>query len=471
MYKRNSLQNLIASASRVRLPHLLIVAAALHLSFAIAVNVAGRYRLLPNNFDENGIGISFAADSAVYLNASIALVNTFERDGVLVWIKDSAPVHVKPYSLCYIVVGRLTGYTTLGAEPLNLFYYLLILSLVFALGRELFDRGTGILAAGITGLWPSLLLHTTQLLRDPLFLILFLVIILVCICWLTRTYSWQRGLLTGIAGGLAGLLVWLVRSQMWEVLLCAVFLSTAFLIIRQFLARRLIVGNLISSTLLCFIMIAVPAAGKAFNIYSYPAEQGMSGERANNSYPPVENNVSTDKPQAVAAQPTLPPGSPLPARIGFLRKKFLFIYPVAGSNIDTDVEFHSLTDILLYLPRAMVIGLFAPFPNMWFVSGMQVGLEGRLLSGFETFLIYLIEALAAFALWRSRKRLQAWLLLLISLVGLLALGLVVPNLAALYRMRYGFWLLLIVLGAEGLRQRFIQRTPKENELDKSPARL
>lgn len=457
----------MVSISRVRLLRLLILAAALHLSFAIAVNVAGRYRLLPNNFDENGIGISFAADSAAYLDSSIALVNKFKQDGVLAWVKDSAAVHVKLYSLCYVVVGRLTGYNTLGTEPLNLFYYLLILSLVFALGREVFDRATGILAAGITGLWPSLLLHTTQLLRDPLFLVMFLVIILVCTCWLTRTYSWRRGLLAAIAGGLASAMVWLVRSQMWEVLLCAVFLSAVFLIIRQFLARRLIAGNLIGSALLCFIMIAVPAAGKAFNIYSYPAEQGV----AKNSNPSGETYVLADKPQAVAAQPTLPPGSPLPARISFLRKKFLFLYPVAGSNIDTGVEFHKLTDILLYLPRALVIGLFAPFPNMWFTRGMQVGLEGRLLSGFETFLIYLIETLAAFALWRSRSRLQAWLLLLISLVGLLALGLVVPNLGALYRMRYSFWLLLIVLGAEGLRQLFIQDTPEENELDKNPAQL
>jgi hypothetical protein len=242
---------------------------------------------------------------------------------------------------------------------------------------------------------------------------------------------------------------------MWEVLLCAALLATAFLIIRQFRERRFLAGNLISSALLCCFMAAAPVAGKAFNLYSYPAEQGVSANRAR-SVPADGTAASTDNRPATPAQPTLPPGSPLPARVSFLRHKFISSYPGAGSNIDTDVEFHSLADILLYLPRALMIGLFAPFPNMWFARGVQTGLAGRLLSGFEMFLIYVIEALAAFAIWRRRDRLPAWLLLLISLAGMLALGLVVANLAALYRMRYGFWLLLIVLGAEGLRQIFHQ---------------
>jgi hypothetical protein len=103
---------------------------------------------------------------------------------------------------------------------------------------------------------------------------------------------------------------------------------------------------------------------------------------------------------------------------------------------------------------------------MWFTSGTQVGLSGRLLSGFETFLIYLIEILAALAIWRHRGSLRPWLLLMIILMGAVALGLVVANVAALYRMRFGFWLLLVVLGAEGLRQLTQTRSPvKKSEVN------
>lgn len=451
MRKQSSLSRLLAIAAGLSLLRLLIAAAILHLSFTAALMVMGRYAVLPDNLDRNGIGISFAADSTDYLNYCRWLVNKLESTGVSAWLKAEPGLHVKLYSLSYAVTGRWLGYNILGAEPLNLFYYLLILALVFALGREVFNREAGILAAGMAALWPSLLLHTTQLLRDPLFLILFLTIILISASWLTRDYSWQRGLLAGIAGGVASALVWLVRSQMWEVMLCAALISAAFLIIRQLRDRRLLAGNLISALLLCSFMIAAPAAGRALNIYSYPAEQGMAADRAK-SGTAGDANASTDDRQAKPAQPILPPGSPLPARVGFLRHKFLFLYQGAGSNIDTSVEFNSLSDILLYLPRAIMIGLFAPFPNMWFESGAQVGLEGRLLSGFETLLVYLLEILAVLAIWRWRKNLQPWLLLLIILMGAAALGLVVANIAALYRMRFGFWLLLIILGAEGLRQ-------------------
>jgi hypothetical protein len=458
MRKQSYFRKLIATASRLRLSRLLIAAAILHLSFAISIQVAGRYKLFPGTFNKAGVGISFSADCLSYLEFSDRLANTLEQEGIAAWVKAEPPLHVKPYSLSHVVLRRWLGYSTLTAEPVNLFYYLSILALVFALGREVFDRGTGILAAGITGLWPSLLLHSTQLLRDPLFLVMFLIIVLVCSSWLTRTYSWQRGLVVGIAGSAAGSLVWLVRSQMWEVLFCAALLSAVLLVIKQFRDRRLVAGNLIGAALLCSIMIAAPVAGKAFNLYSYPSEQPPPP-------PPSQSDTSgattasAYNRSAKTAPPKLPPGSPLPARVSFLRKKFISSYPGAGSNIDTDVEFHSLADILLYFPRALIIGLFAPFPNMWFVRGVQTGIEGRLLSGFETLLIYLIEALAVLALWRRRDTLSAWLLLSIILTGLLALGLVIPNLAALYRMRYGFWLLLIILGAEGLRQLFLPGSP------------
>ena len=86
---------------------------------------------------------------------------------------------------------------------------------------------------------------------------------------------------------------------------------------------------------------------------------------------------------------------------------------------------------------------------MWLTAGERVGAYGRLLSGIETFVMYVVEMLAVVGLWQSRRRLAPWLLLLIALACVTALGLVVINVAALYRMRYVFWMLLILLGAYG----------------------
>ena len=87
---------------------------------------------------------------------------------------------------------------------------------------------------------------------------------------------------------------------------------------------------------------------------------------------------------------------------------------------------------------------------MWFRPGKQVGYGGRIISGFETLLTYVIESMALFGLWSVRKELPAWLLVIVIGLGTVALGLVVNNIGAMYRLRYPFWVLIVILGAGGL---------------------
>jgi hypothetical protein len=62
---------------------------------------------------------------------------------------------------------------------------------------------------------------------------------------------------------------------------------------------------------------------------------------------------------------------------------------------------------------------------------------------------YVIELLAVLGLWRGRRRLPVWLLAAVCVIGITALGLLVPNVAILFRLRYLFMVLLIIPGAEG----------------------
>ena len=98
----------------------------------------------------------------------------------------------------------------------------------------------------------------------------------------------------------------------------------------------------------------------------------------------------------------------------------------------------------------MIVGFFAPFPNMWWQTGTQVGANGRLISGFETLLTYMLECLVLIGLWRSRRNLSGWFLFGFLTLGIVALGLVVDNVGALYRLRYPFWTLMVILAAGGL---------------------
>jgi hypothetical protein len=347
----------------------------------------------------------------------------------------------------------------LSAEPLNLLCYLALLILVFRLGGEVFDERVGLIAALIVALWPSLLLHTTQLLRDSLFLPAMLAFVLVCVRFLTRDYPWPRGLLAGIEGGVIALLLWAVRSKVWEVIVAVVLLGAVLFVVRQVGLRRVMIGNMAGLVLLLAITCSVPLfVPPPVDYMTRPNGAPLVGKQdlppAAVGSPPL-HAANHEQPQSVWAR--------LWTRIGDAREKFKRQFPQAGSNIDADVQFNSPVDVIRYLPRALAIGLFAPFPRMWFAAGERVGVPGRLLSGLEMLTIYVIEMLALFGLWQSRRRLPAWLLLLIVIVSVTALGLVVTNLAALYRMRYVFWILLILLGAKGATFR-PRRTPTATPL-------
>jgi hypothetical protein len=96
-----------------------------------------------------------------------------------------------------------------------------------------------------------------------------------------------------------------------------------------------------------------------------------------------------------------------------------------------------------------VIGFLAPFPNMWFATGSNVGRSGRLLSGAETAVIYIIELLAVLGLWFRRRQWSTWFLAAVAAASFTAMGLIVANVSIIYRLRYAFMMLIIVLGTEG----------------------
>jgi hypothetical protein len=135
-----------------------------------------------------------------------------------------------------------------------------------------------------------------------------------------------------------------------------------------------------------------------------------------------------------------------------MRDAFADRYKDSATLIDPNVQFITTIDVARYLPRAMEIGFLAPFPNTWLGQGREVGLSGRILSGAEMLAAYILEALALFGVWRGRRRLSTWFLFGVILFGMTTLGLGLINVGALYRMRYGFFVLLIVLGMYGLTQ-------------------
>lgn len=134
------------------------------------------------------------------------------------------------------------------------------------------------------------------------------------------------------------------------------------------------------------------------------------------------------------------------------REGFRHGYPDAGSNIDTEVGFRNARDIVAYMPRALQIVLFSPFPTMWGMNAQQPGgAVMRLLVIPEMILYYLALAGCVLAAVKAQPRERATIVALVLFFLFVALtyALVVTNIGTLYRMRYPTMLLLLALGMWG----------------------
>ena len=75
--------------------------------------------------------------------------------------------------------------------------------------------------------------------------------------------------------------------------------------------------------------------------------------------------------------------------------------------------------------------------------------------------VYAALLFLPYALWRWRKRIEAWMMLGFCSIFIFIYTYITPNVGSLYRTRFGFLMLLLVLGIAGaiaLRQRALAVT-------------
>lgn len=402
-----------------------------HVAVTITIFLIGRFQLLPGTFDENGIGLTFAIDGTTYRAVISDLVSVWQMDGTNAWLDAQAPLHAHLYSVSFAAIGRLVGHNILAAEPLNLLYYLAIVSCVYVLGREIFSAGTGLLAATIVAVWPSFLLHSTQLLRDPLSIATLLGLMVVLTMLLAREPDWTRTIVLSAAGGGMITVFWIARGNMWNVVLVAIAMAVVLLVMRMARAKKFMLRNTVGMLAVVVVALLVPAR---FESSTLPGSRPPASPFAipSASQPARDEGVWTRAVQQISNR-----------RAGFDR------YNAKQSNIRGDVRFSGVGDVLRFLPDAAVIGFLAPFPRMWVESG-SYGRATRLLTGAETLVMYVAYVAVGFCVWRERRNLKMWLLFLVATIGMIGLGLVVVNAGALYRIRYVFWMLMIILAAQGI---------------------
>jgi len=144
-----------------------------------------------------------------------------------------------------------------------------------------------------------------------------------------------------------------------------------------------------------------------------------------------------------------------PEALGLRREGFL--RSGGYSLMDAWAQISTPQKMLSYLPRAMLIGLLAPFPPQWFDTHGSTGVM-RLLAGVEMIAFYLLLPAVAWGFWGllRRRRPADLFLLAFILATMVPVSLVVANLGTLFRLRLLFLLPLLLVAAAGDPVRIIQ---------------
>lgn len=279
--------------------------------------------------------------------------------------------------------------------------------------------------------FPSAMLWYTQMHKDGIFILGFF---LFLFGW-ERVIQWKRNVSDGgvlflafIAMVTGGLLVWIVRpyglEMLWALGLVLVLLMVLVFLFRKYAGHSkpewyvpLLVLTSALLVLAPFVFFA-PSEEEAIELIWYDT-------------PWIPSIIESKF-----------------AGIARVREAYYRGYDAhLGGNIDWDVSFHRVGDVLRYIPRAFQIGLLAPFPRHWFEQGTSPGGNfTRKIAALEMIFVYFALVLLVFSVFSRKGQLSFWTFLYFSLGIILVYSLSVPNLGSLYRVRYGFLMLLVATG-------------------------
>jgi hypothetical protein len=394
-----------------------------------------------------GDGLLVGGDWVGFHKQAVGLVGEMKTHGWRAWSLNpagQAPVGIA--AALYYITGISKPWVVL---PINAVLFATSATLLFSIFSTFTGRFVSALAVVPFAFFPSAAVIYSQIHKDVFSISGFLLIIHSFACLSMRRNITVRGALGVLAAvGVGCALVWLVRPYLVLVILPASILGLASSLILQW--RRSYAWWL--CVLVCLVAqpltLALPR--QAGDNFGGPTSQ-------------VET-VRIDPHASVLGQ--------LVAKLNAVRVGFAEGYPMAGSNVDTHVRFNSVFDLAAYLPRALQLALFAPFPTMWTTEAVSAGGDiMKTISAVEMTSAYiLLGGLIFLGPYTNRSGLPTLaLVIVVSLTICLGLALVFTNVGTLYRMRYGYWQLLIGMGVVGwaslLGRRISPRAGKLKALD------
>lgn len=380
-----------------------------------------------------GNGILLGHDAVRYHITTLELLNNFREQG---WSVLSLRPSNEGFTVFLLWFYLIFGAVPLAGLPLNALCFALSAFLVERNLRFFFPRGwSARWGALLFCMFPSSAVWYAQLHQEAIFVpgVLLLIHGLLGL-FFSQSLRWQMML----SFPLGWVMVWWMRPEIMPVLVLAGTVP-AVLLVWRWRVERLGWGLLLAAASL----VAIPVLFPKEDVLPFRKQAERAGSEPEaglaDSNKAGRNDLTTRWQELT---------SPVVNSIHYTRQRFMWELPEAGSHIDEEVEFHVFSDLLFYLPRALQVAWLTPFPDMWFSPGASPGgTVQRRIVALETLLAYLGFIGIAFAFWRQPAwRLPLLALLAFACVPILIWGFVVPNVAALYRYRFAFWISVALPG-------------------------
>ncbi len=306
----------------------------------------------------------------------------------------------------------------------------------------------GLVVSTIFVMFPSGLMWYAQLHKDGYAILGLLFVVYSWVQWAANGYCKNR--IIYFLGGniIGGILLLSVRSYALDILLLAVLLMFILVLINTLIKKKKLFLPIIGSASAVLCIGLLVSAVHVFNLGNdidsyYSSERNEKFEEHCSKFKSWEWQSSNWAPKLVDHYASAFAG---------VRYRAICYAPDAYSTLDRNIFPSDIGGVITYLPRALQIAMFAPFPDAWFHDISMT----RIVGWAEIFVWYLFVP-GLIILLLKRNTLPVWLVLSFGIVFLLAYSYVAPNLGTLHRLRYPFIMVFMLLGALGWCDLFSKR--------------
>lgn len=408
--------------------------------YTISMGLIFQKLIVPNVNSLHAVGSSMTNDATFFHGVAVSLAEQINNHGWASWKlfpTPNAAGHVSILAVLYVLFGVDPSLVI----PLNAFFHASGGVLIYLIAAEVngdkqVARYAGLFAAMAFVLFPSAMNWYGQIHKDGYLIFGNLLILLVCLK-VMRSDLKPSNFLSFFALIMLGILiVAVIRPYILKVLIIVIIVTLGMMIFKKFLPfskSRIVFFLLTLLVMLISLKVIYQSDGK---------------ELAGSGY--MSATVTTqgsfkgwkwDKSEFIPSYIDIQFRGLASTRLALLS----YGQEVkAGSMTDLSTAPNSTFEVITYIPRALQIAVLAPFPNTWLTSLKPT----RLVAALEMLVIYL-SLFGIIYLIKKEFNYSILFVLIFSTAFLVVYGISVANIGSLYRVRYCYEMLLLMLGISG----------------------